>query len=435
MRPHIQTHKALPKQKRLNDLTELENIFTVFDSLFNTVFLVDSHECIIICNKAASVMFGMPKYDIIGKNITYFLPNGSPRLDTRITSIINDNGLPKSVWRGVPIIKEDKTRALVDLSSFEFNSAIGALKGYVMDDISERMESAANYHDTLQRFQVLTNLAPVTIIQINTRWECTYANDTWCNYTQMTPEESTGKGWLKGLHRDDCNNALNDIRLESTADSQYEGQFRLHTPLGKVIWVKANACMLYNSNGESDGLIITFNDITAHLNNEKRLQNIAERDQLTGLVNRAFFNDRLEMALKGVSRLDAVALIFLDLDDFKHINDTLGHDAGDTLLEQIAQRLTITLRDVDTIARIGGDEFTLIITNVESTHSVSVIADRLINCLVEPFDINNRPIYASASLGISYTDIANQKPKTALKQADIALYKAKEAGKNQYRFY
>jgi len=426
--------KAPSQQNHEQEVTTLKNTFKVFDSLFNAVVLVDEDNIISMCNQACSALFNLPKHDILGKNIEQYFPQGIPKLDMRLP-VMSKRDSPNYVWRGIPIKRGNQTKTLVDLAQFSFNSPLGQLRGFTMDDISERLETAANYHDTLQRFQVLTNIAPVAIIQINTDWECTYANDTWCNYTQMTPDEANGTGWMKGLHPVDSAKVLNKLRLDTGISGEYEAEFRLQTPLGKVMWVQANACAVFNSICESDGLILTFNDVTDRLNNEKRLQNIAERDQLTGLVNRAFFNDRLEIALKGVNRFGSVALLFLDLDDFKHINDTLGHDAGDALLEQIGSRLTSALRDVDTIARIGGDEFTLILTNLDSINSASIVADKLIDALAAPFIISKRSIYASASVGISYIDKSNQNPKVALKQADIALYNAKEAGKNQYRFY
>ncbi len=426
--------KAPTHQNHEQEIAVLKNTFKVFDSLFNAVVLVDEDNIITMCNHACCSLFNLPKHDILGKSIEQYFPQGIPKLDMRLP-VMSKRDSPNYVWRGIPIKRGDQSKTLIDLAQFNFNSPLGQLRGFTMDDISERLETAANYHDTLQRFQVLTNIAPVAIIQINTDWECTYANDTWCNYTQMTPDEANGTGWIKGLHPSDSARILNKLRLDTGISGEFEAEFRLQTPLGKVIWVQANACAVFNSICESDGLILTFNDITDRLNNEKRLQNIAERDQLTGLVNRAFFNDRLDIALKGVSRFGSVALLFLDLDDFKHINDTLGHDAGDTLLEQIGSRLTSALRDVDTIARIGGDEFTLILTNLDSINSAIIVADKLIDALSAPFIISKRSIYASASVGISYIDTPNQNPKVALKQADIALYKAKEAGKNQYRFY
>jgi diguanylate cyclase (GGDEF)-like protein len=251
----------------------------------------------------------------------------------------------------------------------------------------------------------------------------------------MTPEEAHYHGWLRGLHDSDADLVLQNLRQETALSGKYDGEFRLQSPLGKVIWVKASGSSLYSEDGSISGLIITFSDITSHRDNERRLQNIAEKDQLTGLINRAFFNDRLDIALKGVERYGPVALMFIDLDNFKHVNDTLGHDAGDNLLREVANRLRDCLRQVDTIARIGGDEFTVILTNITNTRSITMIADKLLLALADPIIMDERPIYVSCSLGISLAEDVDVDSKQLLKQADAALYKAKEAGRNQYKFY
>lgn len=244
-----------------------------------------------------------------------------------------------------------------------------------------------------------------------------------------------GIGWLEAIHEQDADHVLSQLREETATKGSYEGQFRLQSPLGKIIWVKANAMSVYRESGETDGLIMTFGDITGHLNNERRLKDIAEKDQLTGLVNRAFFNDRLENALNNVRRAGSVALMFIDLDEFKHINDTLGHDSGDSLLCQVAVRLKDCLRDADTIARIGGDEFTVILNNVHNPHTVAMVADKLVEALTAPFVIAERSIYVTCTIGIAIAQSDGVEPKALMKQADVALYKAKEAGRNQYKFY
>lgn len=414
-----------------------ELFLDLLDTMFNGVLVVNEADTITLCNHAAASMLGLPRREVIGLPRSRFLPKGAPRLQHRLD--LNDNpwtaAARKTVWRGVPALTAAGKKFLVDLSAFELNEGEQVLRGLVMDDISERMQSAADYHATLQRFQVLTNLAPVAIVQLNREWECTYANDTWCEYCQMTPDEAHHIGWLRGLHTGDAENFLDTLRTETAVSGKYEGELRLQSPLGRVTWVKANACSLYNEEGETSGMIMTLSDITDRLSNERRLQDIAEKDQLTGLINRAFFNDRVEIALKGVRRFGYVALMFLDLDEFKHINDTLGHDAGDQLLREVANRLRDTLRQVDTIARIGGDEFTVLLTNVQNVRGITATADKLIAALASPVDIDKRPIYLTCSIGIAVAESENTDTKQLLKQADVALYKAKEAGKNQYKFY
>ncbi len=415
-----------------------ELLLGVINGMFNGVVMVNANDDIVMCNRVASSMFCLPPKEIIGSPLTRFLPGGSVQLSFRkensFFSAQSADG-DDAVSRGVRAVKGNGKKMLVDLRAFEIQQGDQVLRGLVMDDISERIRSSSDYHETLQRFEVLTNLAPVGILQLDRNWCCTYTNDTWCEYCQVTPDEAMGTGWLKGLHSLDAESTLSKLRHDTGLTGRFEGELRLQSPLGRITWVKANACSLYAESGETTGLIIIFNDITERLSNERRLQDIAEKDQLTGLVNRAFFNDRVETALQGIDRFGSVALMFIDLDEFKPINDTFGHQVGDQLLCEVAIRMKETLRQADTIARIGGDEFTVLLTNVVNTRAITVIADKLLAALADPFLLNTRPIYISLSIGIAVANTSDGDAKKLFKQADAALYKAKTAGRNQYKFY
>ncbi|BFM08529.1 bifunctional diguanylate cyclase/phosphodiesterase [Halioxenophilus aromaticivorans] len=422
----------------ISSLPTSTSLINCLEAFFNAVLFVDEDHTVASCNQASAKMIGLPRREIIGVHIGKFLVKGIPqshRAKLFDASTISDNFNYNSLWRGVSIVTAKGTNTLVDLSTFDIVVGNRRLKGLVMDDISERLKSANDYQASLQRFDVLTSLAPVGIVQINHQWECTYVNDKWCEFTQSTPDESFGVTWMDGIHPSDAEQVLLELRAQTTNSGEYEGEFRLVTPLGKITWVKANGMSLYDSKGKIAGLIMTFSDVSAHRLNEQRLEHIASTDQLTGLVNRTFFNDRIDQALKGVPRYGKVAVMFIDLDDFKHINDSLGHDFGDTLLVEVAQRLKRTLRDVDTIARIGGDEFTVILTHADSAAVISSVADKLLKALARPFEIEHRRLFVTCSIGIALAEQPDTEAKALLKQADIALYKAKEAGRNQYRHY
>jgi len=416
--------------------------FNTLDSFFNAVFFVDSQNQVTSCNRAATKMIGLARRDIVGSPMSRFLVKGVPRdayrqekLDNHHTQFQEGSMNMNALWRGVSVMTASGTRVLVDLAAFELKVGKETLRGLVMDDISERMKSAQDYQSVLQRFEVLTSLAPVGILQIDRNWECTYSNDKWCEFTQTTPDEARGIGWMNSIHPEEAEEILLDLRDRTARFGTYEEEFRLKTPLGRITWVQANAMTLYDEFGQVFGLIMTFSDISAHRRNEQRLEEIARTDQLTGLVNRTFFNDRIEQALKGVARYGAIAVMFIDLDDFKHINDSLGHDTGDALLQEVSTRLKDTLRDVDTIARIGGDEFTVILTHVNHPTAVSSVADKLLKSMTRPYEVNERKLFVTCSIGIAYANESGMESKVLLKQADIALYKAKEAGRNQFRHY
>jgi diguanylate cyclase (GGDEF)-like protein len=159
-------------------------------------------------------------------------------------------------------------------------------------------------------------------------------------------------------------------------------------------------------------------------------------DSLTDLPNRQLFNEKLNFALNKLNQpLEMLAVIFLDLDDFKHINDTLGHAVGDQLLLQVANRLQNYIRFQDCFARWGGDEFIFLLLNINNIDHVSNIAQRMLRCLDQPFEINNRELYIKASIGISVYPFDGQDTETLIKNADAAMYLAKNKGRNNYQVY
>ncbi len=169
---------------------------------------------------------------------------------------------------------------------------------------------------------------------------------------------------------------------------------------------------------------------------EAMIRHQASHDQLTGLPNRLLFNERLSLALASAHQnAEMLAVIFLDLDRFKNINDTLGHPVGDLLLQGVARRLTKCLRGGDSIARWGGDEFTLLLHNINSPDDATKICQRIIQSLSTPFDFDGLELYTKASLGIALAPYDGEDAETLLKNADAAMYKAKQKGRNNYQFY
>lgn len=169
---------------------------------------------------------------------------------------------------------------------------------------------------------------------------------------------------------------------------------------------------------------------------ETELARLAHYDSLTGIPNRLLFNDRLDRALQRAERGDSpFALLYVDLDGFKSVNDTHGHDVGDKLVQGIAERLSQCIRRTDSVARIGGDEFTVLLEKVSSTNDTVVIAQKIIDIITEPFDINGQQLRVGSSLGIAVYPDAGRDATTLIKHADMAMYEAKAMQGSNYRFF
>ena len=187
--------------------------------------------------------------------------------------------------------------------------------------------------------------------------------------------------------------------------------------------------------GEERAIFATARDITVRRELEKKLRHEALHDPLTKLPNRALFTDRLEHALTQMKRRGgSVAVLFLDLDDFKGVNDTLGHEAGDQLLISFGRRLRASVRDADTVARLAGDEFTVLLEHLNGEDEAILVVERIMNSIKTPARVKGRQVPITTSIGVAYSDsIAD--PGEILNNADNAMYRAKNTGKGRYEIY
>lgn len=186
-------------------------------------------------------------------------------------------------------------------------------------------------------------------------------------------------------------------------------------------------------NGE---VVAIYDDVTKEKQTEEKMHYLAHYDALTGLPNRTLFADRLQQALVTAKRCEThIALMFLDLDKFKPVNDELGHDVGDLLLKDVAKRLQNCVRESDTVSRIGGDEFVVLLPAIEAEQDAMLVADKILYALNQPFELADHSIGISASIGVAVYPEQGSDERTLTKSADIAMYNAKKGGRNNARFY
>lgn len=212
--------------------------------------------------------------------------------------------------------------------------------------------------------------------------------------------------------------------------------FLRHVDQTDGIWLSANARPLKDGEGMSRGAVVVFRDISERRQNEQRLAYLAQHDLLTGLPNRHLLQDRLHQGMVRARRsARLMALMFLDIDRFKEINDAFGHGAGDAVLKTIAQRLTAALRESDTVGRLGGDEFTVIVEDMDTVEYVSEVAEKIISAFATPLMIEEREVMVTTSIGIALYPADADTADEMLKKADIAMYHAKRCGRNRYQVY
>ncbi len=220
-----------------------------------------------------------------------------------------------------------------------------------------------------------------------------------------------------------------------TAEGQWAGEVWNRRKNGEVYPEWLNISAVKNQSGLVTHYVGAFSDISVLKAKEERLRQLAHFDGLTGLANRLLFRDRFEQAIAQARRAHhKVAFFYIDLDNFKPVNDTYGHDTGDTVLQISAQRLTQTIREVDTACRLGGDEFGIILHDIKQTEDASIVAERVIQAIAKPIVVNDVDVVLGCSIGIGVYPDNGKELDSLVKLADTAMYCAKQAGKNQYRF-
>lgn len=205
---------------------------------------------------------------------------------------------------------------------------------------------------------------------------------------------------------------------------------------GRHVAIADSAAPIHDSNGQISGAVIVFHDVTAAQEMALRMAHLAHHDFLTSLPNRVLLNDRIAQAIGLAERHGTtLAVLFLDLDNFKHINDSLGHAIGDKLLQSVAQRLSNCVRNSDTISRQGGDEFVILVSQDKHAEDASLTADKILNALAAPHFIDGHELHVTTSIGISIYPADANNAEALIKNADTAMYQAKANGRNNYQFF
>lgn len=264
------------------------------------------------------------------------------------------------------------------------------------------------------------------------------ASRSFYEFFKVKPEETLGqfiydlgdKQWDISKLRE----LLETILPQQTAFDNYEVEHDFVTIGRRTLLL--NARQIEREVGKEKIILLAIEDITERKKYEEKIQQMAFHDSLTGLPNRKLFSDRLGIVLAQAKRnKKKVGIVMLDLDNFKDVNDTLGHDVGDTLLKAVAERLSGTLRKSDTVARFGGDEFVLIFPDMEVIEEAIQVVQKIIDRFNKPFLIDTHQLVVTTSIGIAVYPNDGMDEEILMKNADIAMYQAKQAGRARYQLY
>ena len=301
---------------------------------------------------------------------------------------------------------------------------------------ASRRQAQQALRESEKRFRSLTEHATDVITLLDADGSMRYHSPSVERLLGYAPESLHGKTLASQVHSEDTvevERLLAECIGEPGVPVSAEFRFRHHD--GSWHHLEAIGNNLLND-PDVKGIVVNSRDITARKRDEATIRHLAYFDALTGLPNRMLFNDRLGQALALAHRThDSLAVVFLDLDRFKKINDTLGHAAGDHLLQAVAGRLSLGLREGDTVARLGGDEFAIILPPPARVEDVARVSEKVLGALRAPFTVEGHELHVTASLGVSLYPSDGTDVATLEKNADVAMYRAKEQGRDNYQLY
>ncbi|MCS6175478.1 EAL domain-containing protein [Shewanella baltica] len=261
-------------------------------------------------------------------------------------------------------------------------------------------------------------------------------NPAFCAITGYTERQITDRHFIHLAFGRQQRELFNTIEQQLLRHKHWVGELWIRNKQRQAILVWLEINQVIDIKGETSHFVAVFTDITQRKKAEEDLRFLASFDTLTGLPNRTLFQDRLNHAITQAHRANnIVALLFLDLDRFKHINDSMGHHVGDLLLKAVARRLQNAVRDGDTVARLGGDEFTIILEGVAKTKAATLISEKVLRAFQTPFLLDDKTLTISTSIGISLYPNDADNADSLIKFADTAMYHAKSSGRNNFQFY
>lgn len=333
--------------------------------------------------------------------------------------ILTASGQRKWVWeQGLPIFSED--------------GEVEVLEGLILD-ISDRKRAEMSLQETQRRYDRLAEKSRTYAWEVDTDGLFTYVSASVKGILGYAVEELVGRRYFYEFFPEEEREALkiHGLRCIASGEELKDTENCKVTQDGRVLWMLTNGMPVRNEMGVVRGFQGTETDITARKQMEERISRLALHDPLTGLPNRTLFEDRVGMALSAALRHPRhVGLMFMDLDHFKPVNDTLGHGVGDLLLKEVAKRVQDVLRNSDTAARIGGDEFVMLLPEIREPQDALTVARKVCEAIRKPFEIVGHSLKVSASIGVAvYPDHGGDFMELS-NRADRAMYEAKASGRD-----
>lgn len=423
------------KATEITNLYRMKKFKQIFNSLSDAIGIFDLDGNVIEVNQEFETLYGWKKEEIKGKQLP-FIPKG--QLD-------NSKALMEKIKTGESIREFEvshmrKDGTIIDISMTvspvrENNEEVVAFS-VISRNITKLKKLHTDLKDSEERYRFLADNTLDLVQLVNCGGIITYASPSHKTILGYSAEEYIGKKvYIRpNMREDESFKKVFSSMVNNKKAFTYE-IVREHIE-GHKVWIEVKGTPMFDNDGRFKNMMLIGREITERKEFEKHLEYLSYYDALTDIPNRRLLKKRIEKMIIESNRYShKFAVLFIDMDRFKYINDTFGHDVGDELLKQFASRIKGHLREADTLARQGGDEFIILLSQLQEEKDALVVAERILTTVQEPWKINEHIFHTSSSIGIAFYPEDGITRHELMKHADNALYEAKENGRNNYKVY
>jgi len=424
--------RTAAEMERMQTEGRLRELFQIVEQSPVVIAKADINGNLDYVNKRFESTTGYTKEEVQGKD-PRFLTSGatSDKVYKDIWCTITKGG----IWSGEVLnTRKNGSQFWAKATFGALRNADGEITGYISlkEEITQRKESEKNLRLAASVFETASEALVVTGVDKKIK----IVNQAFSEITGYSRDEAIGQtpAMLQSGRHD--KSFYNTMFSSLEENGEWQGEIWNRRKNGEIYpeWLRISA--IRDESGNMEGYVGLFSDITKRKRNESLIHHQANFDALTGLPNRNLLKDRLSHAIDLAKKNNRhAAVLFIDIDRFKYVNDTLGHSLGDQLLQDIASRLTHNLQTPRTVARFGGDEFVAILPDERNLHSVENAVNKILKDLERPYLLNENQVFASASIGVAIHPFDGENAETLLRKADNAMYKAKDKGRNNFQFF
>ncbi|WP_099157904.1 sensor domain-containing protein [Virgibacillus ndiopensis] len=423
--------------EKSDNIKYLNRLFSIYmDTTDNGVALIDFSGKFIMINEAFLKLFGYQKADLLKMNLKDFQPHIREKFLTYFNLLQQGERI---LGIELDLLTKDKQTLYTTISFTPIPDEKGEFVAFaaIVDNITDEIKTKQELTFTKDRYRLIAENTQDLVSIIDKNGIIQYASPSHTTILEYSPEELVGNVVIDYMHLEDKKLFMDDLYKAVEMDESTKLSFRLRKKSGEDLWVETNIKPVRNEESSIVRIVTTSRDITKRIEASNQLKQFAFTDYLTGLPNRREFIDVIVNEKEQVDQKQAerMAVFYIDGDGFKEINDTCGHEVGDKFLVKIGERLKGAMRKEDFVARIGGDEFSLLMKNVKNVDQVKYMAGNIIQIMKEPIQIDSVVFNTTVSIGISiYPDDDNDIDRI-MQKADKALYQAKRHGKNTFYCY